>query len=60
MFVCIHRQNEGRLIDGEKEVQHRKYVELKRKLEDVEKRVCLVPVMKHTKCLLVQMSNGSS
>jgi len=26
-------------VEGEKELQHRRYVEIKRKLEDVEKRV---------------------
>jgi hypothetical protein len=33
------RQNEGRPIDGEKELQHRRYVDLKHKLDEVEKKV---------------------
>lgn len=33
------RKNEGRPIDGEKELQHRRYMDLKHKLEEVEKKV---------------------
>ena len=33
-------------MDGEKELQHRRYVEIKRKLEDVEKRVSSLVIMR--------------
>ena len=39
-------------MDGEKELQHRRYVEIKRKLEDVEKRVSSLVIMRKPACYI--------
>ncbi|XP_060565630.1 uncharacterized protein LOC132724715 isoform X3 [Ruditapes philippinarum] len=56
-FYYRKLQNEGRPIDGEKELQHRRYVDLKHKLDEVEKKLEVYKPLVNLVCNMVTMGS---
>ncbi|KAH3884543.1 hypothetical protein DPMN_008526, partial [Dreissena polymorpha] len=56
-FFYRKLQNEGRPIDPEKEIQHRKYMDMKHKVEDVEKRLEVYKPLVNLVCNMVTMGS---
>ncbi|XP_053383532.1 uncharacterized protein LOC123535830 isoform X2 [Mercenaria mercenaria] len=56
-FYYRKLQNEGRPVDGEKELQHRRYMDLKHKLEEVEKKLEVYKPLVNLVCNMVTMGS---